>query len=1155
MAAELGVAYLSLAISSKGVGKDVRAALGDIETGADQSGKKAGGLLGGGLKKGLGLGIKAVAGIGLAVAGLAAKGGVSRALAIEGAQKKLEGLGHSSKSITAIMENALASVKGTAFGLGDAATVAASLTASGVKSGKQLEGVLKTVADTAQISGRSLTDIGAIFGSVAARGKLQGDDMLQLMSSGVPVLQFLAKQTGKTTAEVSKMVSQGKIDFATFAAAMQAGLGGAALKGGETFKGALSNVYAALGRLGALVATPALASLKTIFNAATPAVDALTAKLKPFAEALGPKLEAATKTGVVAVSGLTSLLVKGDFTKALREAFGWEEDAPIVDAILQIRTNLADLGTSAATLLSPIKDAFSQLGQGLNAGSMMSGAAQMVAALSPLSIALKALAPVLPQLGVAVAQVVVALLPAVPAITQVASVIAVTLAQALSAVTPALVALVVPIAQLIGKLASFTPVVMAAVAAFAAFQVVQTVVAGITAFQTAMTGVRAALAGTTAAQWLLNAAMTANPIGAVIVAVAALAAGLTYFFTQTETGRAAWEGFTTWLAGAWTALATVASVAWNAISSGALNVLSTLSSMWATIGPIITAPLQAAAAVFTAIWESLKVVVAGVFLAIVGIVTGNGGLIVSAISGVGSALSSIWSGLWSRMQGILSGAMASIVSIATAAWGRFVGAVQSAITRVVSAVAALPGRVVGILSSLGGMLVSVGQNMIQGLVSGIQAMAGRVADAARSVVMGAINAAKSALQIQSPSKVFRGIGKQVTAGLALGITSKASAASSAISKVVAAVVKAANAAPKKLRTAAKKTAKAVEKMLTPQKTAHASWWKSASAANKTTNQMLKSLSSSGKWTKAATASMKKSTLADFAKARETVAGRIKDATKELQRRVDESNQLRDKVASSITGEMDLANAATEVTYTKHSDAKGNTWYTKSQAGFAGIAAHVKALAAKARTFAGKLKDLIKAGFPAGLVQEVAGMGTEAGISVATALLGASKAEQGDLIKDYTSLTKAAGQAGQYVADQMYKAGIDAQNGIVKGLLADDAKLAKAAKSLADKLTKAVKKALGIKSPSTVFRDEIGMMVAAGAAEGIGRGQHLVDAAGAAMLDPALSRSDWRPADVGDVYHFGSTSFHESDLSSSEKQSIETLKSLLMNGRRMARAGV
>lgn len=52
-----------------------------------------------------------------------------------------------------------------------------------------------------------------------------------------------------------------------------------------------------------------------------------------------------------------------------------------------------------------------------------------------------------------------------------------------------------------------------------------------------------------AGQWLMNAALSANPIGLVIIAVAALVAGLVWFFTQTELGRAivtkAWAGIQT----------------------------------------------------------------------------------------------------------------------------------------------------------------------------------------------------------------------------------------------------------------------------------------------------------------------------------------------------------------------------------------------------------------------------------------------------------------------------------------------------------------------------------------------------------------------------------------------------------------------------------
>jgi tape measure domain-containing protein len=47
----------------------------------------------------------------------------------------------------------------------------------------------------------------------------------------------------------------------------------------------------------------------------------------------------------------------------------------------------------------------------------------------------------------------------------------------------------------------------------------------------------AATKAAAAGQWLLNAAMTANPIGIVVVAIAALVAGLIWFFTQTEIGQ------------------------------------------------------------------------------------------------------------------------------------------------------------------------------------------------------------------------------------------------------------------------------------------------------------------------------------------------------------------------------------------------------------------------------------------------------------------------------------------------------------------------------------------------------------------------------------------------------------------------------------------
>lgn len=76
----------------------------------------------------------------------------------------------------------------------------------------------------------------------------------------------------------------------------------------------------------------------------------------------------------------------------------------------------------------------------------------------------------------------------------------------------------------------------------------------------AFSGITKTAAG---AQTIFNAALTANPIGIVVAAIAALVAGLVYFFTQTETGRKIWEKFTEVAGKAWDWVKNKASAAWS----------------------------------------------------------------------------------------------------------------------------------------------------------------------------------------------------------------------------------------------------------------------------------------------------------------------------------------------------------------------------------------------------------------------------------------------------------------------------------------------------------------------------------------------------------------------------------------------------------------
>lgn len=82
---------------------------------------------------------------------------------------------------------------------------------------------------------------------------------------------------------------------------------------------------------------------------------------------------------------------------------------------------------------------------------------------------------------------------------------------------------------------------------FAAFKTASLISAAVPALKSFDVAAKIAAAG----QWVLNAAMNANPIVLVVSAIGALVAALVWFFTQTETGRKAWTSFTSFLSSAW----------------------------------------------------------------------------------------------------------------------------------------------------------------------------------------------------------------------------------------------------------------------------------------------------------------------------------------------------------------------------------------------------------------------------------------------------------------------------------------------------------------------------------------------------------------------------------------------------------------------------
>lgn len=314
--AEVGSAYVSLLPSMRGFG---RAMESQVRGEVGKSGSRVGSFFGNTLKKGA-LAVTAAAG---GVLGAALFKGFQRLDAIDQAKAKLVGLGHTTKSVDKIMSNALTAVKGTAFGLDEAATAAATAVAAGIKPGQELSKYLSLVGDAATITNSSFSDMARVMNKARTIGAAYNDTLQVLAERGLPVYQMLADKLGVSTAEVKKLASEGKISADVLEDALRNKIGGAALESGKTFTGAFKNMQAALGRVGANLLSGIFPRLKGGFGAVTDALGRLEPVALRVGEALGDALAWAMPRVV-------------DAFKRLRDAVSRVVDAlkPVVAAVL-----------------------------------------------------------------------------------------------------------------------------------------------------------------------------------------------------------------------------------------------------------------------------------------------------------------------------------------------------------------------------------------------------------------------------------------------------------------------------------------------------------------------------------------------------------------------------------------------------------------------------------------------------------------------------------------------------------------------------------------------------------------------------------------------------------------------------------------------------
>jgi tape measure domain-containing protein len=660
--------------------------------------------------KGIGAGV--AVSVGAAIGGIAAIAGkgLDRALNIQDAKAKLNGLGHDAKSVQTIMDSALASVKGTAFGLGDAAGIAASAVAAGIKPGQELTRTLTATANAAAIAGAPLSEMGDLVNKVATNGKLTTEVLQSFQGRGIPLLQEVAEQYGVTAEEASKMVTKGQVDFASFQSALEKSVGTGAAAAGQTARGAFDNIGAAFGRMGAMFLQPAVDGAPKLFQSVAAAVDRATTALAPFAASMGEKLTPAIASLSAYIDGIDfSKIVNGfrDFylnavdVKDLLST-GFTEDETLLPP--GVVTGLQAAHDVIAAVAGGIRQMFASFQGGGDLSAVGTQFSSIGSSLTKLQPAVQSFVTALPNIGGAVATLaaaglnalaqvlsfladhvdtIIALMPAIVAgFLLWKGATAVVFAQSQALATLQLRMLPLTTANTFARLAAARAELQLA-AATGTSTAAQTGGFVATARQTAATvAQRVAVIATSvatkaaaAAQWLMNAAMTANPIGLIVAAIAALVAGLVWFFSQTELGQAIWAEFTRFLGEAWANISQFFMDTWN-------NIVAFFTTVWNAIVLAVQIYIGMVVTIWTTVWQGISDFFVGIWNFIVLFVQTYINMVLTIIQTVVGTIVTVWTNLWNGIRSFFTSIWTGIVTFVTA----YINTVKTIISTVVNAI-------------------------------------------------------------------------------------------------------------------------------------------------------------------------------------------------------------------------------------------------------------------------------------------------------------------------------------------------------------------------------------------------------------------------------------------------------------------------------------
>lgn len=265
-------------------------------------------------------------------------------------------------------------------------------------------------------------------------------------------------------------------------------------------------------------------------------------------------------------------------------------------------------------------------------------------------------------------------------------------------------------------------------------------------------------------QGAFNAIMAVNPFVLLGIAIAAVVAGLVYFFTQTETGKKAWQSFVDFLKSAWDSVVSFFSGIgqwfadiWNGAVDGAkaiwqglvdwfIGIVQGIQNIWNGITTFFTTLWTTIIGGIQSVWGGVTGFFSGIFNAVSSVVStvfsaigGFAGSAWNVLVGVWSAVAGFFGGIFNAVKGVVSSVFSAIGSFASSAWG-VVQSIWNAVSGFFSGIFnSVRSIVSGVFSAFGGFASSA-WGAISGVFNGVGGFFSGVFNGAKNAVSGVFSA-------------------------------------------------------------------------------------------------------------------------------------------------------------------------------------------------------------------------------------------------------------------------------------------------------------------------------------------------------------------------------------------------------------------------------